>query len=133
MTDSQTANASIARAKADILSATSTIAGATLLIANMTAAVRAQSTTLADSGVDTSGIDGVLDAFESKAAELSQSVAANTPASDEVHVDDGGTGTAAVEDGGTVVDAEAAATDATAAAAAAPKTSEGDGSQGAQA
>lgn len=51
--------------------------------------------------IDLSGLDDASAAAEAAEGEFAKAIAVNTPASDEVHPDDGGTGTS---DSGTVVD-----------------------------
>lgn len=78
---------------------TTVVAGVATAFAGLTATVKEQADALRDAGVDTTGLDAAIAAVEENTAKLSQAVAIDTEASDEVLVDEGGTGdeTSAVE------------------------------------
>lgn len=72
----------------------------------------------ANPGIDTTDLDAAVAEAQAATPALASAIAVNTDASDEVHTDDGGTGTAPAGDGGDGTVVDPATVDTTAAAAA---------------
>lgn len=71
-----------------------------------------EATKAANPDLDTSDLDAATNEAEAARVSLANAIAASTPASGEVHTDDGGTGTVPVAAGGTVIDPETVDTSA---------------------